>query len=100
MTVAGGVTYTYDQNGNQTGRGSDTFAWTHENRLTSATVSGTSSSFDYTGDGLRDRRSGLGSTAYYTWDLAAGLPVLLHDDWHNFNHGPTGVPSLPSLERR
>jgi hypothetical protein len=27
MTAAGGVTYTYDNNGNQTGRGSDTFGW-------------------------------------------------------------------------
>lgn len=35
MTAAGGVSYGYDNNGNQTGQGSDSFGYDHENRMTS-----------------------------------------------------------------
>jgi YD repeat-containing protein len=40
MTDAGGVASAYDNNGNQTRRGSDTFNWDAENRITSWTLSG------------------------------------------------------------
>jgi YD repeat-containing protein len=58
MTSAGGVSYGYDNNGNQTSRGaSDTFSWDAEDRLTSATVSSMTTTFAYNGDGLRESRT-------------------------------------------
>jgi RHS repeat-associated protein len=73
------VNYTYDTNGNQTGRGSDTFAWDYENRLTSAIVSGTQTTYTYNGDGLRQTRASGGVTASYIWDVAAKVPMLLQE---------------------
>ena len=32
MTAPAGVSYGYDDAGNQTSRGADTFSWNHENR--------------------------------------------------------------------
>ncbi len=47
---------TWDTNGNLTNRGSDSFAWDYEDRLTSATVNSVTTTFAYRGDGLRLRR--------------------------------------------
>jgi len=74
------VSYTYDANGIVTNRGSDTFAWDYENRLTSTTIGGTTTSFTYRGDGLRASQATWGSTTTgYTWDLNSSLPVVLDD---------------------
>jgi RHS repeat-associated protein len=87
MTAAGGVSYSYDQNGNQTSRGSDAFAWDQENRLTSATIGGTQTTYTYNGDGLRQTRASGGNTIGYTWDVAGGLPVLLQDGTNTYAYG-------------
>ena len=73
------ITYTSDNNGNLTARGADTFSWDSEDRMTSASVGGVASSFDYRGDGLRNSRTTGGATTTFTWDVAAGLPVILDD---------------------
>src|SRR5438270_9483916 len=65
---AGGVNYGYDNNGNQTTRGSDAFQYDHENRLTQSVISGATSSSVYNGDGLRMSHTVLGQTTSYTWD--------------------------------
>ena len=44
------------ENGDLTGRGSDTFGWDYEDRMTSATANSTTTTFAYRGDGLRLRR--------------------------------------------
>ena len=41
------VSYAWDNNGNLTGRGSDTFAWDYEDRMTSATVNSSTTTFAY-----------------------------------------------------
>src|SRR6185437_8551931 len=69
------VSYTYDANGNVTNRGSDTFAWDYENRLTLTTIGGTTTSFTYRGDGLRASQTSGSTTTSYTWDLNSSLPV-------------------------
>jgi YD repeat-containing protein len=51
---AGSTSYTFDDNGNLMSRGSDSFSWDAEDRLTSATVSSVTTTFAYNGDGLRD----------------------------------------------
>src|SRR6185312_6896572 len=70
------VSYTYDANGIVTNRGSDTFAWDYENRLTSTTIGGTTTSFTYPGDGLRASQTSGSTTTSYTWDLNSSLPVV------------------------
>ena len=97
MLTAGGVGYAYDNNGNQTGRGADTFGWDYENRLISATVNGTSVSYTYRGDGLRHSKT-VGSNTIslraealeaeaYTWDVNRGLPVVLQDGAYTYVYG-------------
>jgi RHS repeat-associated protein len=83
MTVAGPTSYTYDANGNQTGRGSDTFGYDQQNRLTSTSISSTSGSYAYNGDGLRTSRTVGASTVSYTWDAASALPSVLQDSAGN-----------------
>jgi len=73
------VSYTYDANGNVTARGSDSFSWDYENRLTAATVGGTNYTYSYRGDGLRNSATTGGATTTFTWDINAGLPVILDD---------------------
>jgi RHS repeat-associated protein len=67
FTTAGGVTYSYDANGNltaiSTGR---TFAYDSLDRLTQTTGSGSTVNYIYNGDGLKVRRAGPdGVTRYY-----------------------------------
>ena len=50
-----------------------------EDRMTSATVGGTTWSYAYRGDGLRDTATSAGVTRGFTWDVNAGLPVILDD---------------------
>jgi len=77
------VSYTWDNNGDLTARGSDSFSWDYEDRMTSATVGGTTWSYAYRGDGLRDSAtSGLcRMTTSGTADLlpaATPLPMTTH----------------------
>ncbi len=71
------VNYTWDNNGNLTNRGSDTFAWDYEDRMTSATVGGVTTTFAYRGDGLRHSKTTGGSTTTFTWNVNSGLPVFV-----------------------
>jgi RHS repeat-associated protein len=80
------VTHTWDDNGSLTARGSDTFAWDYEERMTSATVNSVTTTFAYRGDGLRDSRTTGMSTTTFTWDIAAGLPVVI-DDGNRYVYG-------------
>ena len=46
-TLPSGTGVVSSYNGDLTGRGSDTFAWDYEDRMTSATVGGTTTTFAY-----------------------------------------------------
>ena len=87
MTAAGGVNYTYDSNGNQTGRGSDTFGWDALNRMVTATVASTNITYTYRADDLRSTKLLAGTTTTYTWDLNAGLPTVLQDGTYTYVYG-------------
>jgi len=87
MVAAGGVSYTYDANGNLDMRGADDFTFDHENRLTQAVIAGATSSSTYNGDGLRMSHTVTGVTTNYTWDVAAGLPVVLQDGINSYVYG-------------
>jgi RHS repeat-associated protein len=86
MTVAGGVSYTYDANGNLTGRGGDTFSWDYASRMTGATVSGTVSSYAYDGSDVRVSKTvgGVGTT--YLWDREDGLASLVDNGTSAYLH--------------
>jgi RHS repeat-associated protein len=88
MTQAGGTSYTYDDNGNQTGRGDDSFSYDYENRLTQATVGGTTSSFTYNGLGRRVSKTVGENTTDYVWSNSGSLPVVVYDgDYYVYGLG-------------
>ncbi|MCZ7578461.1 MAG: RHS repeat-associated core domain-containing protein [Dehalococcoidia bacterium] len=76
---ASAIAYTWDDNGNLVERGSGTFEWDYEDRMVSATVNSVTTTFAYRGDGLRDSRTVGMTTTRFTWDINAGLPVVLDD---------------------
>jgi RHS repeat-associated protein len=76
-----------DDNGNLTSRGSDSFSWDAENRLTSATVNSATTTYVYNGDGLRESLTFGGNTTTYTWDIAAGIPQVLDDEDFRYVYG-------------
>jgi RHS repeat-associated protein len=81
------VSYTWDNNGDLTQRGSDTFTWDFEDRMKSATVSGVLSTFTYSGDGLRNTRTTGGVTDTFTWDITSGVPQVLSDSNATYVYG-------------
>lgn len=80
------INYTWDDNGDLTARGSDSFSWDYEDRMVSATVNSVTTTFAYRGDGLRNSRTVGGNTTTFTWDIASGLPVVL-DDGNQYVYG-------------
>ncbi|MEX0781888.1 MAG: RHS repeat-associated core domain-containing protein, partial [Dehalococcoidia bacterium] len=80
------VAYTWDDNGSLTARGSDSFAWDYEERMTSATVNSVTTTFAYRGDGLRNSRTANSVTTTFTWDIGSGLPVVI-DDGNRYVYG-------------
>jgi RHS repeat-associated protein len=80
MTSAGTMSVTVDAKGNQTAKGSDTFAFDQANQLTSATVSGSTETYVYDGDGTRfSRQVGANPPIRYVSDIAPGLPMTIYD---------------------
>ncbi|MBI2756991.1 MAG: hypothetical protein HYX52_09815 [Chloroflexi bacterium] len=59
----GTTPYTVDAVGNVTARGLDTFGYDQANRLTSATINGSTSTYAYDGDGLRSSSTVGGTTS-------------------------------------
>ena len=79
-----GVVSTY--NGDLTNRGSDTFAWDYEDRMTSATVNSVTTTFAYRGDGLRNSRTMGGVTTGLVGAVAGCVAGAA--SWVNANYGP------------
>ena len=81
----------YDANGNLTTAGADTYAWDWANRLSSATVGGTTATYAYAGDDARATKTSGGVTTPYLWDRLAGLATLVDDGTQRFLHAGGGV---------
>jgi RHS repeat-associated protein len=80
LTQVGSTTYTNDNNGNRTGRGSDIFAYDQANRLIQFDPAATSATdYAYDGDGKRLCKSSTCSSPEFTYDVNRGLPVLVKD---------------------
>ena len=54
--------------------------------MVSATVNSVTNAYTYRGDGLRNSRTVGMTTTTFTWDIAAGLPVVL-DDGNQYLYG-------------
>ena len=67
-TTGGGV-YVYDNNGNMTSDTSRVLVWDYENRPTSITYGGATTSFVYDGDGNRVKKVGPAGTTVYIGNL-------------------------------
>jgi len=65
VTTMGANAYAYDANGNMINRAGDALTYDAENRLTSITVGGITTTYTYDGDGNRVKRSANGVTSYY-----------------------------------
>ena len=57
------------------------------NRLKTASVGGTGSTYAYDGDGKRASKTVGGTQTGYTYDVNASLPVLLDDGTHKYVWG-------------
>jgi hypothetical protein len=56
--------------------------------MLSSSLGGSATTYVYNGDGVRDHITPPGSpSAYFIWDFAAGLPVVLHDGWRVYIYG-------------
>jgi RHS repeat-associated protein len=61
--------------------------------MTSVTIGGVSSSYDYNGDGVRVSKTVAGVTTNYVQDVASALPVVLQDGTYSYVYG-SGLISL------
>ena len=77
------MSYGYDDNGNLTSRGSDSFSWDAADRLTSATVNSATTTFAYNGDGLRSARN----STTFTWDINQSIPRVIDDGTFKYVYG-------------
>jgi YD repeat-containing protein len=70
-----------------TARGSDVFAYDQANRLTSATVGGTASTYSYDADGKRASSTFGTTTTSFVYDISGKLPMLLTDGTRKYVYG-------------
>jgi RHS repeat-associated protein len=77
LTNAGGVNYTWDNNGNLISDGSALYRYDRANRPISTTLGSATTLFNYNGDGVRLKQIVAGVVTTYTQDVAAPLPVVL-----------------------
>ena len=85
------ASYTYNTAGSRLSGstpGTTTRSYTYDQAERLKTAVG--ASYTYNGDGLRTTKVAAGTTTGYTWDLAAGLPLLLADGTTNLIYGPHG----------
>jgi YD repeat-containing protein len=88
IETAGSTPYTVDANGNVVARDQDRFSDDQANRLVSAAVGGTTTTYSYDGDGKRASKTvGTGSPITYTYDVNQWLPMLLSDGTRNYVSG-------------
>lgn len=85
--LSASTSFDYDENGNQTDRGTDTFTYDHENRLIQVVMGGSTCTSTYNGDGLRMSLKVNDVTTNYTWDAVSGLPVVLQDGTSTYVYG-------------
>ena len=79
LTSDGTVSFSYDASGNLIEARSDTYQWDWNNRLSSATINGTSLEYRYDGEGLRTEKTVDGVATEYLWDRQQSVPLMVED---------------------
>ena len=87
ITAAGAVSYTVNANGNLVARGGDSFAYDQANRMKSATIGGSTSTYAYNGDGVRHSKTVAAITTTLVNDVNRGLPVVLDNGTMKYGYG-------------
>lgn len=83
LASVGGVAYTWDNNGNLTSDGVNSYAYNNANRLVSVTEGGETTSFAY--NGLGDRL--VENQMQFVMDLNTGLTQALSDGTNTYLYG-------------
>jgi RHS repeat-associated protein len=96
LTSVGGVSYTWDANGNLLNDGANAYAYDSANRLTA--VSGKQEAVSYAYDGLGNRLQQVvnGNKTTYVNDLNAGLTQILSDGTNTYLYGNDRIAQLPA----
>jgi RHS repeat-associated protein len=86
LTSMGGVTYTWDANGNLLSDGVNTYSYTN-NKLSSITGNNLNAAIQYNGLGNRVSQTVNGVTTNYVLDQAGGLTQVLADGTNTYLYG-------------
>ena len=87
LTGAGGVSYTWDANGNLLDDESYAYSYDHANRLKTVSGQEVSASYAYNGLGVRVQETAGGITTHYVVVLNAGLSQVLSDGTFTYLYG-------------
>jgi RHS repeat-associated protein len=87
LTGAGGVSYTWDNNGNLLSDGTNTYTYDGANRLVEVVTGSSTVTYAYDGMGNRLQQSENGVTTTYTLDLAGPLSQVLSDGTNTYLYG-------------
>lgn len=87
LTNAGGVSFSWDDNGNLLNDGVYAYSYDFANRLTAVNGQGSSFSFGYDGLGNRYQQIANGQTQTYTLDLAGDLSQVIFDGSFSYYYG-------------
>jgi RHS repeat-associated protein len=87
LTGAGGVTYTWDNNGNLLSDGTNTYTYDGANRLVGVVTGSSTVTYAYDGMGNRLQQTENGVTTTYTLDLAGSLSQVLSDGTNTYLYG-------------
>ena len=87
---AGATVYDYDDDGQRTAAGAESFAYDAYGAMTSA--SSGSSGYSYSADGLRVSKVVNGDTTEFAWDNSVEVAELVQDGDDYYIYGPDGMP--------
>jgi RHS repeat-associated protein len=95
------LSFSYDADGNRTQQvnhltsSTTNYSYDQADRLIDFANGLVEKTYSYNGDGLRLQKTnagiGLPQTIDYTWDVGAGLPLLLQDNTASYIYGPGGL---------
>ncbi|HEY5286701.1 MAG TPA: RHS repeat-associated core domain-containing protein [Solirubrobacteraceae bacterium] len=98
-----GVSYTYNEMGERTKTTpsaglATTYAYDQAGNLTTVErpkegeTPKIEDTYGYNGEGLRTSQTISGTTSYFAWDVAEGLPLILSDGTNSYIYGPENLP--------
>jgi RHS repeat-associated protein len=95
LTSVGGVTYTWDANGNLKNDGTNAYTYDSANRLTAVNGGQNAISYKYDGLGNRLQQTANGTTITYMNDLNVGLTQVLSDGTNTYLYGNDRIAQSP-----